>query len=69
MIFIHFIPCVLLVLMNYLLYSGMKKAEMRKNRLMSMSSRTRSTSIVSTSEVVIMAKVDPGFQYAKNIGR
>jgi hypothetical protein len=42
------------VVLNFLLYSGMKKAEMRKNRLLSMGSRTRSTSLASTSEMVIL---------------
>jgi hypothetical protein len=40
-IFVHLLPCLALVMLNYLLFSGMRKAEMRKARLMKSTSEGR----------------------------
>ena len=58
-----------MVLFNLLLYAGMKKAEVRKNRLRTVGSRSRSTSIVSTSEIIIMGTVGTDLQIGRKRNR
>ena len=58
-----------MVLLNFFLYTGMKKAEMRKNRLLSMGSRTRSTSLASTSEMVILGTAVTDLQVGRRRSR
>ena len=51
-----------MVLLNFLLYAGMKKAEVKKKRL-------RSTSNASNSEIMLMGTADTILQIEKERNR